>query len=527
MKRKMICIIVALCMLFSASAMAEIARISDEPMTLTHWCELGEKASQVITNNNEIAAYRVLEEKTGVHIDWIHPSTADKATQLSLMIASNQLTDIVSYNWTQYSGGLSKMLADGVIIPLNDLIDEYAPNFKAILESNPEIAKQVTLDDGTIAAFPSIRTDTRVRVWFGPQIRQDWLDRLGLEMPTTMDEWYNVLCAFRDEDANGNGDPYDEIPFVAAGASSLPTYFLSFTGAYKPTRADYCINDGKVVFGPAQPAYKEYLAEMAKWYDEELIDPDFAAVDIAYVQSLVTTDQAGAYFGSLAGNLGKFNAALQEIVPEGRIVGAPYPLADDGKNYQVEPQHGSGWTGFAAAVTTACENPVEAVKWLDAHLSEEGSMLMNFGVEGESYEMVDGYPKFTDEIFNNPDGLAFDVAMAKYSLAPNTSAVMNQDFREFEQYSLGKDFQRAANALWAEPDKGLLMPPLSLTSEESTEFSRIMNEVNTYVVENTVKFIMGQKSLDEFDSYVEAMYGMGLERALEIQQAAYDRYLAR
>lgn len=522
--KKIASLLIAVCLVFSlCTTMA-----SAEGTTLKYWSALGEKASQVITSNAQVPIYDVLEEMTGTAIDWVNVSMTDRDTQLNLLIASNNLPDMIFYEWqTSYSGGLAKAISDGVAIPLNDLIDEYAPNFKALLEASPELAKQVALDDGTIAMFPSARTDPRVRIWFGPQIRQDWLDRLGLAMPETIEDWYNVLTAFNEQDANGNGDPSDEIPFEAAGATSLANYLLSFSGAYGLVRDTFCVKDGKVVYSPADPAYKDFLAEMAKWYDEGLIDSDFAATDNASAKSLITTDVVGAYFGSLAGNLGGYNSALKEVVPDGQIVGAPWVKAADGVGYQQEAEHAKALTGAGTVITTACKDPVAAVKWLDEHYSEAGSLLMTFGIEGQSYEMVDGKPVLTDEILNNPEGLTYDIALAKYAMKPNTWEAMDDTYAIYSQYNLQSDVQKAANNLWAEGDTGILMPPVSLTVEESSEFSKIMNEITTYVSESVVKFVMGQTEIDEFDTFVENLKGMGIERAVEIEQAAYDRYIAR
>lgn len=506
----------------------EISPPETQTVTLTYWSGLGDKASQVISSNAQIPIYDVLAEMTGVSIEWINPSVTDQDTQLNLLLASQNLPDMIFYDWqSSYSGGLAKAVTDEIAIPLNDLIDEYAPNFKNLLEENPELKKQISLDDGTIAMFPSARTDPRVRIWFGPQIRQDWLDNLGLDMPQTIDDWYNVLKAFKEQDANGNGDMDDEIPFVAAGASSLSSYLLSFAGAYGLVRDTFCVKNGKVVYSPAEAEYKDFLAEMAKWYEEGLIDSDFAAMDGTSVKSLITTDVAGAYFGSLAGNLGGYNTVLKEVYPEAQIVGAPWVTSTDGNAYQQEAQHAQAFTGAGTIVTTACEDPVMAVKWLDEHYSEKGTLLMTFGIEGVSYEMVNGEPVLTDEILNNPSGLSYDIALAQYSMKPNTAEAMDDTYAIYSQYNLQSDVQREANNLWAEGDLSIIMPPVSMTADESAEYSKIMNEITTYTSESIVKFIMGQIDINEFDAFVQSLKDMDLDRAIEIQQTAYDRYMAR
>ena len=549
--KKILALILALCMVFAlcacgaekaeepAPAATEAPKAEEpkepvveeapaEPVTLTAWAALGDKASQVITSNNEIPVYEKLAEMTGVNVEWTNVSGADVGTQLNLLVASQQYPDLIYYSWqTAYAGGLAKAIDDGVAIPLNDLIDEYAPNLKALFEECPELKTQLSLDDGTIAMFPSARTDPRVRIWHGLQVRQDWLDNLGLEMPETLDEWYNVLKAFKEQDANGNGDPNDEIPFAASASSSMTSTVLSFACGVGLVRDAFCVKDGKVVYSPAEPEYKDLIAELAKWYAEGLIDPDFAATDGNTLKSLVTTGVAGSYWGSLAGNLGGYNSALQEVVPEGKIVGAPLLKDASGVAYTQEAEHAKALTGFGAVITPNCADPVAAVKWLDAHFSEEGKLLMEFGIEGVSYEMVNGEPKFTDEILNNPDGLTYDIALAKYALKPNTAEVMDDIYAGYAQYNLQTEIQKEANAVWAKGDNSRVMPPISLTSEESDEYATIYSEIQTYVKEMLVKFVMGQVSMDEWDAFVEALNGMDLARAIEIQQAAYDRYIAR
>jgi len=496
--------------------------ISKEPITLTYFIGLGEKASQIIKSNEEIEVYPEIEKKTGIKIKWLHPPATQVMEQLNLIIASQDLPDMIFITWSQYPGGPAAALKNKVIISLNEYIDKYAPNFKQILENN-EVNKQSRLDDGTLYMFPVIRDDPSVRVWFGPQIRKDWLDRLNLNVPGTINEWYEVLKQFKEKDANGNGDVNDEIPFVSSGLGGV----LNFTGAWGFVRLDFYRDGDKIKYGPIEDGFKDYIATMQKWYNEGLIDPDFAATDGNGFTAKVTNDIGGSYFGSLAGNLGRFSQILKEKNPNAMLVGTPWPSGSAGKNYQTESQHIRAIIGSGAAITTKNKYVVESVKWLDYHYSKEGHMYMNFGIEGVSYEMIDGYPKYTDLIFKNPDGLSYDVALAKYCLAPNTAEVMRDDPRKFEQFSLGTDYQKEANKLWGSGDTSLLIPPISPTPDESSELAKIQNEINTYTNEMFVKFVMNQEPIENFDKFVSDLKKMKVERAIEIIQAAYDRYQKR
>ncbi len=506
----------------TVAATTASGKISDTPITLKYFIALGDKATQVVKSNAEIAAYQKMEEKTGIKIEWQHPPAGQEMEQLNLIIASQKLPDLIFTNWNNYAGGRAKALSDNVIIKLNDQIGKNAPNLKKLME-NKDTLKQMTLDDGTLCFFPVIRDDMSVRVWFGPQIRKDWRDRLNLKEPTTIDEWHTVLTAFKSQDANGNGDAKDEIPFASSGASGV----LNFTGAFGIVRAGFCLNGSKVVFSPIQPAFKEFLSTMAKWYEEGLIDPDFVATDGNSFSSKVTSGKVGAYFGSLAGNLGRFGQALKQADAKADLIGTAWPKGAAGKDYQTEGQHIAANTGSGTAISSQCKNVDVAVKWLDYHYSEAGSLLLNFGVEGVSYKMVNGYPTFTDEIFKNPNGLTYDVALSKYALSANTTEAMRQDPREFEQYSLGTSYQKDANKKWGSGDTSLLLPPITPTADESAQLSKIMNEVNTYVNESYVKFIMGQEPIANFDKFAENIKNMNIQKAIDIQQAAYDRFQKR
>ena len=96
-----------------------------------------------------------------------------------------------------YPGGPEKAIKDGVIIPLNDIFKEYCPNITKYLAENPDIDKMIKTDDGNYFAFPFIRGEDKLCYTVGGFVRQDWLEELGMEVPATVDEWHDVLTAFK------------------------------------------------------------------------------------------------------------------------------------------------------------------------------------------------------------------------------------------------------------------------------------------------------------------------------------------
>ncbi|MGI5900670.1 MAG: ABC transporter substrate-binding protein, partial [Christensenellales bacterium] len=195
------------------------------------------------------------------------------------------------------------------------------------------------------------------------------------------------------------------------------------------------LDDDTVKFAPSQPEWKEFVTEMAKWYAEGLIDPDFAANNGTIVQNKMGSGIGGMTYGSLAGSLGRQAALVEESVG-GNLVGISNPRCEDGTTYAAYPEYSMFHTNSGAVITTQSKHAVECAKWLDFRYGEIGHMMLNFGVEDLSYTMVDEYPTFTDLIYKNPDGLAYDVAIAKYSMVGSTLDSFVQDPRSFAQNSL-------------------------------------------------------------------------------------------
>ncbi len=274
-----------------------------------------------------------------------------------------------------------------------------------------------------------------------------------------------------------------------------------------------------------EDGYREYLQTMHKWMSEGLIDVDLATLTNDQVSAKITNGSAGASFGWCGSSLGTWTSAGRATEEDFTLVSAPYPTVEKGD----KPEFGQKDNDFVnmgcAVITTSCENVELAARLLDYAYSDEGHMLFNFGIEGTSYTMENGEPVYTDLILNNPD-LSITHAMSGYIRA-NYNGPFVQDEAYADQYYV-LDEQKEALAVWSDTnaDKHII-PPVTPTVEESKEQAQIMNEINTYRDEMTLKFILGNKSFDEWDDYVETIREMNLDRVLEIQNAALERYQAR
>ncbi|NOV03775.1 ABC transporter substrate-binding protein [Paenibacillus planticolens] len=515
----------------TSSAAPQPAKESQPPKLsqLTYWVPTQTQVSSQMKTFAEIGTYKELEKATGVKVAFQHPpvEVAQAQEQFNLMIATNDLPDVIEASWgatsgavVRYPGGPEKAISDKKIIKLNELIDKYAPNLKKLLDTHPDWKKQISTDEGSIYAFPFLRGDDKVRVFFGPAIRQDWLDKLGLKMPTTIDEWYTVLKAFKEKDPNGNGK-MDEIPLYLD--KNLFATDAPFLGAWGINYSFYQ-DKGTVKYGPIQPEYKDFLATMNKWYKEGLLDKDFAAPNDKLLDNKMTTNILGASAVFNGGGIGKYVGLMKDKDPNFKLEAAPYPVLKAGDK-PIWGQKDFAYNGIGAAISVANKNPIETVKWLDYGYGDKGDLLFNYGVEGTSFKMENGKATFLPEILNPPAGTSIQQSLAKYNRGTWSGPFVLSDNFQLQYLALAQ--QKKALEIWSQPTAERKLPIVTPTQDESSKFASIVTDIQTYQDEMLLKFIMGIEPLDNFDKYVKKMESMGIQDAIKIQQGALDRYNKR
>lgn len=506
---------------FEAAPAGEVTYPLADGGSLTYWMQLNSNVSANFTNLGDTELGKAWQANTGVTIDFQHPAAGQDNEQFNLIVADGNLPDIMEWQWlNKYPGGPEKAIDDGVIIELNDIIDQYCPNLKKYLEENPQIDKMVKTDDGKYFAFPFIRGEEGLCYTVGGFIRQDWLDELGLEVPSTVDEWHTVLTAFKEEKGAEAPLSFDWANFK----KSNPIAFAYGVGTANDS--NYILDEnGEVQFYAAQDSFKDYLMTMNQWYNEGLIDRDLATLNGDQVTSKMTTGQAGASVGWAASRMQVMMTTARATEPEYTLVPTPVPTLNEGET----PEYGyieNQFPDVGAAITTSCKNVELAAKFLDYGYSEEGHNMFNFGTEGVSYNWDGDHAVYTEEITSNPDGWPIAQALGKYIRA-NYNGPFVQDINYLQEY-LQLDTVKECPVVWA-VDTAFehTMPNVTPTQEESNELSTISNELNTYVDEMILKFIFGTESFDNWDSYIQTLNNLGLERALEIERAALERYNAR
>lgn len=494
----------------------------EEPITLTYLIRQNDAMAATMDSYADVEFLKRLEELTNVHIEWNH-NTSDEA--FANMINSRQYPDLINWPLTGVAGGPAALIEDGVILDLTEMMPEHAPNYWAWLQNNPDVDLANRLDDGTIYSMGcqlgNWETLKFEKTYIsGPQIRKDWLDKLNLEVPATIDELYDVLVAFKENDCNGNGDPNDEIPYVIAGGDKRLGETMYTMAACFGTGNSFIMEGEEVVYGPITDYYKDFVSFMNKLYTEGLINTDFAINEDAF--NLILQDQGGFTIDALNSGVIAAHDLLKQTDESYNYVSIAWPTGPDG---QQVGRGRSGGGGRMTAISTACEYPEIALAWLDYAYSYAGSLNATFGIEGESYDMIDGYPTIREEVKTANDAWNVEENLCRWMVGSINYPCI-RDIRFYEQMNLVEDYQKEIQQNWG-PQKdefGTGMPGILMTSDENSEFSGIMADIKTYVSECTLKYITGEKSLDEWDSYVADIKKMNIDRALEIQRAAVERY---
>jgi len=477
---------------------------------------------RVANNVGDLEVMQEMMKRTNIYFEFIHPSAADSGEALNMMIASGDYPDLIRNNFNFYKGGIEGAIEDGIILDYTDLVDQYAVNYNKMITTEG-LDKLVKSDTGKQIAFGSTFSCSQFigKSFAGLIIREDWLNDLGLAMPETIDDWYVVLKAFKEE----KNCP---IPLGLCGIFSETSQVRSqpFVGSYGASYV-FQLKDDVVKYGPILPEFKTFLETFSKWFEEGLINKDIATHDYSKdILPLMVDGKVGAITGHPTAfrNLYEMNDGKD---PNFKLAPAPYPQVKKGEIVKYRHNH-LGVNINPILVTTKCKYPVEAVKFIDYLYSPEGIDLETWGTtEGRTYTIEpDGTHKFTDLILNNPDGLTVGLARNKYTL-DLLQGIWNWEW-EKQQYVLPEQ-QNSTWGLWSSTATAENVIPelITMTAEENSIYTSVMSQVEPYAQEMILKFIMGIEPIEKFDEFVNQCKAMGIEKAEQAKQAAYERFKNR
>lgn len=484
----------------------------DDVTTFTLWTSNSPDLSEIISDLNEYLVFSQLEQATNVRWDATLVSFFSSDEQFQLMVASQDYTDVVCRAIDSYTGGTDQAIEEEFLIDVSDLIDENMPNLLDWFDKYPELRKQMTTVEGNIGGFPKFYQEPS-DVNEGALIRLDWLEELGLESPKTYDDLHNVLTQFKEQK---NASAPLVIP-VNTGVQGNLLYGYNIDNYYQV--------DGQVRFGPMQPEFKEYLTMMNQWYNEGLLSDSFltSQAEVLMDFSTILSGDTGVWCGSGTQSITQLLSMAAESQPDMRITGMTNVTKDgDTAHVGTESQI---LDSIMWSITTQCSDPAVIARYVDYLYSDAGILLANYGVEGGTFHYVDGKPVLTELVTNNPD-YSYNLALNIFTCDRQTPVPFIIDEQKARNdYS---EDQSNAVAVWNEATDGLYNIPrqgVNMTTKEQEEYNSIYSDIDTYMDETISKFVVGDLSLDQFDSFVQKLKDMGIEDCIAIEQTAYNRYL--
>lgn len=498
----------------------KIQKLTDEPVTFTVWADIGGNGAlgKLIDKMEDMDLVKTMAEKTGVTLEFRPAPVGQAETNFSLMAIGQSWTDIIIGFDAFYTDGPDAAIEEGIIYELTDLIDKNMPNYvKARDES--EFRKLGTLTDAGnqpyICNF-SFKDYLGMRAG-GLIIRKDLLNDLNVEMPVTIDDLYTFLSRCHSELGMTRvfGMNYNGINKYNALNASFGHGGQTNTGG----EIFYQI-DGKIQYAPLTEGFREYLTTMAKWYQEDLIDPDFTST-LTFDDgiALMTSNQC-ALVGENMYVIDYVNSLGKEIDPDYEFVVCPNPVKTIGEQLHISCPDANS-VQKTCAISTKCENVDLLLRYIDQYYTDEGFILSNFGTEGKTYNVVDGVPKYTDIIVSNPNGTTTDTLTA-YS-APVTWFYEGVVCRDADSTMIARSAVYTGNS-----DNDWQLPPINLNSDEKAVYTELWGDISSYTEEMTVKFIMGLESMDKYDDFVTRLKDeFQVEKVIAAYQSALDRYFAR
>lgn len=489
--------------------------IVNEPVTLR---VLASKHS-LTDPYTDLQIFKDLEEKTNVKIEWEYAEGDDWSTQKPLLLASGDLPDIFLGGAVTESDVISNT---ELFMDMTDLIGQYGPNVQAMFEEDPMMQTMATAFDGKIYGLPH-QMPCRPQTFDMMFINQKWLDNLGLETPTTTDELYEVLKAFKEQDTNGNGDPNDEIPMSFMAFNDL-TGCLSLFGAFGEDVVDtmsstyLSMNDGKATYIPVQDHFKDGVKWMQKLFSEGLIDVEAFTHDWTIYPAKLNPEGDSivgvGFHWSVQTGVGLTRADEYKAL-------APLSGPDGARYWRYKPDFVKSGK-YYAEISASCEHPEIAMRWLDAIYDQETSMQMFYGPIGKTVAKNDDG---TYEVLPPEEGINAESWAWRFSMGDQCPGYVGDAMSEKITPPVDVQQKLEVDIEYQNYLKDEYFPMVNLTKDQSDELSTLSIDLNTYFKETVSGWIVNGGDIDaEWDGYVEQMQKMGYERYQEIYQEAYEAY---
>lgn len=515
----------------------------DDGVTLTVFAQQG-PGMDLSTNSFT----EVLRKEFDIDFDFqttpYDSTAAAEARQISL--ASGDLPDVYSLiPWVdQFQQTELLNLADqGVLIPLNDLIAEHAPNIVQAFEDHPEYEAFTTAPDGNIYGLPQwndcFHCSYQAKLW----MNTDWLDTLGLEMPTTTDEMRTVLNAFLTQDPNGNGEA-DEIPVSGSvGLNRIMPYFMN-AFIYDPlggesTTLSLALDGDEVVSQATQDGWRDGLEYLTTLYADGVIDPGAFSQNTDALQAKGDNAEVALLGSGTALHPANFVTIEDEIGRHAQYDPVPPLVGPDGTQFTTFNFPSAPGAMYTITASATDEEQIAAIQVADFLFTQEGQLLGQFGTEGIGWVPAEegdiALDTELDPLFTALQVDTEDPASANGMWGPSGQLYSPPEFRNTQvqpmdiYHSSGYErrlFDATQLYVGHEPtDQIFPYWNVWVSLESSSELATLQTNVESYIEQSSLEFITGQRDITDdgaWASYLDGFQGLGLDRYLEIYQTAYE-----
>ena len=476
------------------------------------------------TAEDHAIMYNYLEEQTGVHVDLQLFPYATAVERMNVMFSTGNYPDVIAGWLLGTKNILNEGMTDHIFLPLDELIEEYCPNITEVLEI-PGVRASMTLPDGHIYSIPYVVGEPEAT--FKPYINQIWLENVGAEMPTTPDELKEVLILFRDNDANGNGDTEDEIPFSGDPNNLNLGMLAGWFGVDAFGGGDYpyfAMVDGKLQFTANTAEYRQFLEYFADLYAENLIDPEIFTQDLETWKAKGKQDLYGV---SIAYGPGDFiddydketEADLYEKYGWNRFTELPVL---EGCENPIFHRNSYGVTLFRTqmAITNKCDEEKAAIilRWFDNLYTMDNSRQSQSGMLGQKIEYLGDNvyreldtSAWTEEEKTAQDwGHIFTQSMPRYY---HDSVVLG-----FGKTEVEKSMNDYCDEVYAPYLNDTFVKVWASDEADVARSSILTTDINTYVKTSMAQFISGEKELNDetWAEYCAQLDAYGLDELIEI-----------
>ncbi len=487
----------------------------------------------ILMNNTRQGRYdqtemmKWLEQETNMKVTWTMVPQASWQEKKNLVVASMDLPDAFHAQKSLSADEIQKFGADGVLLPLDDLIDQYAPNVKAKMDPMYDAFSRSL--DGNLYALSAIQ-DYGFDSLNAAIINTEWLDALGLDMPTTTDEFYQVLKAFKTQDPNGNGKA-DEIPWSFLYVENPPVrevkrehYWIFPAFGIQDNPLHITISDsGEVLFTADKSEWRDAVDYLSMLYSEGLIDPEVFSQDRATLTNKVRNQgSVGAYTDYRF----RYSIASPEVEDKfGLMPPLEGPRGDKGWMRAM-----LGYSEGSFAITSTAKSPEALIRWVDFINEDENCVQMTFGMFKEpGYADAEAMVPSTGGRWEvNTELRSPDVKPSEWPMSsPLVSAVTMMTSDLFDKY-VEEKASYVAKTETCDVYRPYLSKypynyPFKFSNDEIEELSLIQTDLLNFIYTTQAKWIVNGFSDSDWNTYLKQLERLGINRYVELYKTAYDR----